>query len=314
MDIVSNADAGAESQMRFLTATSGSNPAVALTINALGNLGLGVASINEKLMVNGAIVTNSFLNNNQTSSSVFDFYLGTARIFSYGASGVNGNIGFYTASAGSSASETMRITGAGELCVGRTTAYGAGFLVNVEGNIYASAAIVAGSSVTAATSTNASFIATTSSASGYSYIDFANTGASGKTYEIGIGGNSAASGYANNLYFDLVGVGTIMTMTSSRNVGIGTTSPGSALDVVGTIRTRTSSGAASLLLQDGSASSKFEIGHLSNALYFYNYIAGATGMTIKSNNIINLSNVPSSASGLSSGDIYKTVAGVLMIV
>jgi hypothetical protein len=37
-------------------------------------------------------------------------------------------------------------------------------------------------------------------------------------------------------------------------------------------------------------------------------------MTIKSNNIINLSNVPSSASGLSSGDIYKTVAGVLMIV
>jgi hypothetical protein len=37
-------------------------------------------------------------------------------------------------------------------------------------------------------------------------------------------------------------------------------------------------------------------------------------MRIKSNGIINLSNVPSSASGLSSGDIYKTVAGVLMIV
>jgi hypothetical protein len=117
-------------------------------ITGAGNVGIGLTSVNEKLMVNGAIVTNSFLNNNQTSSSVFDFYLGTARIFSYGASGVNGNIGFYTASAGSSASETMRITGAGELCVGRTTAYGAGFLVNVEGNIYASAAIVAGSSVT----------------------------------------------------------------------------------------------------------------------------------------------------------------------
>jgi hypothetical protein len=40
----------------------------------------------------------------------------------------------------------MRLTSAGELCVGRTSAYGAGFLVNVEGNIYASAAIVAGSS------------------------------------------------------------------------------------------------------------------------------------------------------------------------
>jgi hypothetical protein len=37
-------------------------------------------------------------------------------------------------------------------------------------------------------------------------------------------------------------------------------------------------------------------------------------MTIKSNGIINLSNVPSSSAGLSSGDVYKTVAGVLMIV
>jgi hypothetical protein len=96
-------------------------------------------------------------------------------------------------------------------------------------------------------------------------------------------------------------------------VGIGTSSPGSALDIVGSIRTRTSSGSGSLILQDGSASSKFEIGHQSNNLYFYNYTAGATGMTIKSNNIINLSNVPTSSAGLSSGDIYKS-AGVLMIV
>ena len=36
MDIVSNADAGAESQMRFFTATSASNPAVALTIASTG--------------------------------------------------------------------------------------------------------------------------------------------------------------------------------------------------------------------------------------------------------------------------------------
>jgi len=37
-------------------------------------------------------------------------------------------------------------------------------------------------------------------------------------------------------------------------------------------------------------------------------------MRIKSDGIINLSNVPSSSAGLSSGDVYKTVAGVLMIV
>ena len=45
------------------------------------------------------------------------------------------------------------------------------------------------------------------------------------------------------------------------------------------------------------------------------FTTGATErMRIKSNGIINLSNVPSSSAGLSSGDIYKTVAGVLMIV
>ena len=40
----------------------------------------------------------------------------------------------------------------------------------------------------------------------------------------------------------------------------------------------------------------------------------AERMRIKSDGIINLSNVPSSSAGLSSGDVYKTVAGVLMIV
>jgi hypothetical protein len=40
--------------------------------------------------------------------------------------------------------ERMRITSAGEACIGRTTAYGAGFLLNVQGNIYASAGIVTG--------------------------------------------------------------------------------------------------------------------------------------------------------------------------
>jgi hypothetical protein len=91
--------------------------------------------------------------------------------------------------------------------------------------LYGTGAATFSSSVTSSTSTNANFVATTSSASGYSYIDFINTGASGKSYEIGVGGNSAASGYANNLYFDLVGTGTIMTLTSGRNVGILTSSP-----------------------------------------------------------------------------------------
>jgi hypothetical protein len=76
---------------------------------------------------------------------------------------------------------------------------------------------------TIASTTNAALIAATNSTTGYTYIDIINNGASGRNYQIGLGGNAAAAGYANNLYFDLVGVGNIMTLTSGRNVGIGTT-------------------------------------------------------------------------------------------
>jgi hypothetical protein len=84
---------------------------------------------------------------------------------------VKGSLAFYTKNSGTSyVTEKMRLNANGELCVGRTSAYGAGFLVNVEGNIYASAAIVAGSTITAAsniTITNAArpyFIALTTNA------------------------------------------------------------------------------------------------------------------------------------------------------
>jgi len=86
---------------------------------------------------------------------------------------------------------------------------------------------------TISSTTNAGLIAATNSTTGYTYIDIINNGASGRNYQIGLGGNAAAAGYANNLYFDLVGVGNIMTLTSGRNVGIGTSSPGSALHVLG---------------------------------------------------------------------------------
>jgi len=69
---------------------------------------------------------------------------------------------------------------------------------------------------------------------------------------------------------------------TNKRLGIGTASPGSALDVVGTIRTRTASGNASLLLQDGSAVNKWEIGHQTNNLYFYNYTSGVSNLTINS--------------------------------
>ena len=66
-----------------------------------------------------------------------------------------------------------------------------------------------------------------SSTSGYSTMRLSNTGASGRTYEIGLGGNTAAAGYANNLYFyDSTAAAIRMVLDSSGNLGIGTTTPG----------------------------------------------------------------------------------------
>jgi hypothetical protein len=91
--------------------------------------------------------------------------------------------------------------------------------------------VTATNNVTISSTTNSSLVAATNSTTGYTFIDLINNGASGKNYQIGIGGNGAASGYANNLYFDLVGVGNVMTLTSGRNVGIGTSSPAQKLSV-----------------------------------------------------------------------------------
>jgi hypothetical protein len=98
-----------------------------------------------------------------------------------------------------------------------------------------SSTLEAQNNVTIRSNANAGLSALTTSTTGFSFIDLINNGASGRNYQIGLGGNSTASGYANNLYFDLVGVGNIMTLTSGRNVLIGTqTDNGARLQVNGT--------------------------------------------------------------------------------
>jgi len=58
----------------------------------------------------------------------------------------------------------------------------------------------------------------------YTTFRLSNSGASGKTYEIGVGGNAAAAGYANNLYFyDSTAASLRMTLDSSGNLGLGVT-------------------------------------------------------------------------------------------
>ena len=58
----------------------------------------------------------------------------------------------------------------------------------------------------------------------YTTFRLSNSGASGKTYEIGVGGNTAASGYANNLYFyDSTASALRMILDTAGNVGLGVT-------------------------------------------------------------------------------------------
>ena len=78
-----------------------------------------------------------------------------------------------------------------------------------------------------------------SSTSGYSTFRLSNSGASGKTYEIGVGGNAAAAGYANNLYFyDSTASAIRMVLDTSGNLLVGTATAsayGMKLKVVGGI-------------------------------------------------------------------------------
>ena len=63
-----------------------------------------------------------------------------------------------------------------------------------------------------------------SSTGGFSTFRLSNTGASGRTYEIGLGGNTAAAGYANNLYFyDSTAAALRMALDSAGNLGLGVT-------------------------------------------------------------------------------------------
>jgi len=66
----------------------------------------------------------------------------------------------------------------------------------------------------------------------YSTLRFSNTGAGGRSYEIGLGGNTAVAGYANNLYFyDASASLNRMVLTSAGRLGIGVNAPDVKLQV-----------------------------------------------------------------------------------
>ena len=110
------------------------------------------------------------------------------------------------------------------------------------------------------TSPNAQIEVSRSSTSGYSTFRLSNSGASGKTYEIGVGGNAAAAGYANSLYFyDSSASALRFVFGPSGQFGIGGATYGNA----GEVLTSGGSGAAPTWAAAGGG------GTTNGKLYFY---------------------------------------------
>jgi hypothetical protein len=87
-----------------------------------GNVGIGRTAPLEKFEVAGPIVTFGITGNNQTSAASFDYYsvTGGARLISWGASGVNGTISFWTGSGGATSNQRLTIDVTGNVGIGIT--------------------------------------------------------------------------------------------------------------------------------------------------------------------------------------------------
>ena len=163
----------------------------------------------------------------------------------------------------------------------------------------------------------------TSTSGTYPYISLAQTGVATWSLQ-----NVATSGL-----FTITEAGVadrlVITKTSG-NVGIGTTSPGNRLHVYSTgpellrleysgatggnyIQFKNSSGDIGYFGYGSTGSDQMTIfqGKNSDLAIFTN---SSERMRIKSGGVINLSNVPSSATGLATGDIYRDGDGYLLIV
>jgi hypothetical protein len=248
-------------------------------IDASGNLGLGVTPSAWASGYKVAQYQGGFLGSDGTSYIYFGQNAYSDGTFKYLANGLAtiyaqdaGKYIWYQAPSGTagnaiSFTQAMTLTANGELCVGRTSAYGAGFLVNVEGNIYASAAIVAGSSVTA----SGNLILQGAVTRNINFLDSSNTNINAQIQYDQLSSTSGQLFFGTN---NSGSFGTRMTITNVGNVGIGETPTSS----IGWARILTLNGnnvgdTAYILKKTGSAQ---EIAMGTDGAGFYHDIAGAS--------------------------------------
>jgi hypothetical protein len=218
---------------------NGGTPKNVLTITQAGNVGIGGTVPNTWNSIFRVLEIGNLNSSIYARTDGYDqLFLGTNHYYSTGGAYLYANSGkpaqrFYLYNG------EFVFQNAPSGTAGSAITWAQPFTIASSGAATFSSSVTATDTITVNSTANAGLNAATNSTTGYSFLNLVNNGASGKNYQIGIGGNGAPSAYANNLYIDLVGVKNIMTITPSGNVGIGVTSPSGKLDVRTSVNTST---------------------------------------------------------------------------
>jgi len=202
-------DAGFTTGLSFYTNAGGASdtdPVERLRIDSSGRVGINTSSIDNMVNIQESVLAGRGASNGNTSLTLehatdtgIQFFSATQTQLRFGdaASTGAGSIiyehGDDSLRVSTNGSEAMRIDSSGNVGIGTSSPTA---LIDIS----------------------------KSGTADYSTLRLSNTGASGRKYEIGLGGNAAASDYANKLYFrDSTAGANRMTIDSSGNVGIGIT-------------------------------------------------------------------------------------------